>query len=102
MAQLRIRHFPKTDEFCLSHSETIELSEKLSEVELNEIQVNRELCEILSGDVELRKKDCGELVASTCARLRSILENLLCSIGSDFANMVTSGGFHLLGVEDLE
>ena len=91
-----IRHWTKQDEFCLTYDEVQRVRERLTEIEIANISLDREIqsCLIHYG-MDPKKME------SLCALIRSALERYLLGRGEVFAAAITNDSLDKLGIDGL-
>jgi hypothetical protein len=95
-----IRHWPKTDEFCLSHEESQRVAEYLAAQELSEAALLQEIQHIVKNSA-LADGDATPNVDSTTIRVRRILERCLYERAESFASAVLKGPLTAFGTDHL-
>jgi hypothetical protein len=85
-----IRHYPKTDEFCLAHEEVQRVTEYLAERELAEVALKTEMQSAVSHTAIPAGTSASDANA-VAERLRRILEECLFDRAESFASAVRAG-----------
>lgn len=96
-----IRHWPKDDEFCLTHEETTRVSEYLAAQQLSEATLMVEITKAVS-KVAPARGDAPANIESAAARARRIMERCLHERAESFAYAVTVGNTSAFATDHLE
>ena len=91
-----IRHWKKQDEFCLTYDEVQRVRERLTEVEIGNISLDREIQTCLS-----HYGIDPEQIEPLCALVRSALERYLLGRGEVFAASITNDSLDKIGIDAL-
>jgi len=84
-----IKHWPSSDDYCLSHSEDLKVKERLAEKALSEQALRSEIYQtIIEGTDEQLSTGNLELLID---RTRRVLDQLLVTKGEEFASAVAEG-----------
>lgn len=96
----QIRHYPKTDEFCLTHEESLAMREKLAALELQDSQFIKAIEAEVNASVHARgqKNIAVEMVVP---RVRRALEQFFLGRGESFAAALASGQRKFFGSEEI-
>jgi hypothetical protein len=97
-----IRHWKKTDEFCLTHDERLRLLDRVALHETADAEFQRELSEIADRMAGSYKVALNGQRAALDMRIRRVVEKFLLSRGEAFALAVTSGEFNKMGFDELQ
>lgn len=92
-----IRHWTKSDEFCLTHEEAQRVRERLSEVEVANISLDSEIQSCLAHYGEGL-----EQMEHFCDLIRSALDRYLYERGESFATAITNNRFDKVGIDELQ
>lgn len=103
LSKVYIRHWQKSDEFCLTWAERVRLAERLAAMEALDSALRAELENMLLRVANEEGIDLqGELIRNTVERSRSVLERILLDRGEAFAETVTHDREMMLRFEDIE
>jgi hypothetical protein len=98
-----IRHYPKTDDFCLTHEEIQNLSEKVAHHDYLYRQLSSNIEQIIIEKIGNKFFDNQiELLEMLTTVAKEIIQKYLFSRGEDFASFVAKGGTPKLAKTDLD
>jgi hypothetical protein len=103
LAKVHIRHWQKLDEFCLTWEERVRLAERLAEMQRLDETLDNELRRLVLQTVGESGSGLQEQVLqTTVARARTVLERIFLDRGEVFASAVHRATGLLVPAEDIE
>jgi hypothetical protein len=84
-----VRHYPKEDEFCLTHEESLRVKTYKSDLAVLEVELQLELQRIIQ--TSIRSSEINSEVTALAIRSRRILEQVLYNRAEFFAGAVVAG-----------
>jgi len=102
MAKKIIRHYPQSDEFCLSHDERIRLSGAIAKHESDQLVLKSVIKELIEKYSGVKISIIADELEMMVTRVERIIETYLNTRGEKFASAVTTGKIPGLAHEDLK
>lgn len=102
LAKRRIRHYEKSDEFCLAHEERQSVGQHLADLERSDRAFQQEVLTVVEARLALLDGDHAPSADELAERVRRVLDKLLLARGERFAGAVRTGEMRRIGLEDLE
>ncbi|HVY23521.1 MAG TPA: hypothetical protein VG962_09235 [Steroidobacteraceae bacterium] len=99
LAKQYIRHYPKTDEYCLTHEESERLKGRLSEIEIDDRKLCSEIVGILKSVVSNQEKIDDSRWDQLVSASRISIEKFLLHRGELFVAALDSGQMSQLGFD---
>jgi hypothetical protein len=96
-----VRHFPASDEYCLSHEEVMRLKERLASAELDDKQLDKAIGDVVMQMAKSLQWRPEQQLQPVAGRVRRVVEQFLVSRGESFVKAVSTGEFAHLDLGDL-
>lgn len=96
-----VRHYQKSDEFCLTHDERVRLGERLAELETLHGRFHADVENVVRDLLDATDIPVPEEIEDVCLRVRRVLERFLLSRGERFVEAVKKIELHALGFDDI-